>query len=143
MNHDKNPQSVYVQSDSIWLAERQQLHIDLQPLLNQPGRLILTSWDVGIRWLNVIDGETTTVHTDPFSESLFPIEFIDHDLLKPWVPDRVRKQLRNPGKAITTGRRLLTDQNRRLYRQPDVGGNSGDSQASILGLGMDRQDTEN
>jgi len=82
MNHDNKPEPVLVQSDSIWLAEHQQLHIDLQPLLNQSGSLILTGWDVGIRWLNVIDGETA-VHTDPFAESLFPIEFIDHYLLRP------------------------------------------------------------
>jgi len=80
-----------VKSASTWSAEHQQLHIDLQPLLNQAGSLILTGWDVGIRWLNVIDGDTTA-YTDPFAESLFPIEFIDHDLLKSWaatIPDEI------------------------------------------------------
>jgi hypothetical protein len=118
MNHNSNPKPSFAESDSIWLAEHQQLHIDLQPLLNQSGSLILTGWDIGIRWLNIIDGESTTVHTDPFAKSLFPIEFIDHDLLKPWaatIPETVITLLkRYKGNAF--GMLMMTSRHRYAYQ---------------------------
>jgi PcfJ-like protein len=69
--------------ESRWDSE-QQLHIDLQPLLDSTATLCLSGWDAGILWSTVIDGEITE-YNDPFGESPFPIEFFDHDLLSTWV----------------------------------------------------------
>ncbi len=78
-------------SGSRWDADQQKLHIDLEPLLGKPATLILSGWDAGISWQIVTDNETEN-YTDPFGEPPFPIEFFDHDLLKPWVatiPDNI------------------------------------------------------
>jgi len=82
--------------ESHWCSDKQELTIDLSKLLGKPASLILTSWKHGIVWSNVIDGEVE-LHKNPFEQSLFPIGFISHDLLKPWratIPEAVIKRLR-------------------------------------------------
>ena len=82
--------------ESHWCSDKQELTIDLSKLLGKPVSLILTSWNHGIIWKNVIDGEIEQ-HRNPFEESLFPIGFIDHDILKPWketIPAPIIKRLK-------------------------------------------------
>ena len=81
MASNKNEHS---NSKSIWHPDLQELHIDFSPLLNTPCTLILTSWQRGISWSVIVDDQIEH-HTDPFEDSLFPIEFVDHYCLKQWV----------------------------------------------------------
>jgi len=82
--------------ESHWCSDKQELTIGLSKLLGKPTSLILTSWKHGIIWKNLIDGETEQ-HINPFEGSLFPIGFIDHDILKPWketIPAPIIKRLK-------------------------------------------------
>jgi len=82
--------------ESHWCSDKQELTIDLSNLLGEPVSLTLTSWQHGIIWKNVIDGEIE-LHRNPFEESLFPIGFIEHDILKPWretIPVPIIKRLK-------------------------------------------------
>lgn len=96
--HDLSKLKKYTPDESHWNPEIQELTIDLTPLLNQPVSLVLTGWqsEFGISWRNEFEStndETENiieVHNDPFEASLFPIEFINHEMLKPWrvqMPD--------------------------------------------------------
>lgn len=82
-----------------WCSDKQELTIDLSKLLGESVSLILTGWqhNHGISWGNVIDGETEQ-HTNPFEDSLFPINFISHhEMLQPWreqIPDAVIERLK-------------------------------------------------
>ena len=83
-------------NESVWHPELQELHIDFSPLLNSPCTLILTGWNRGISWSVIVDGETE-LHCNPFEDSLFQIEFIDHQCLKQWaqtIPTKVLNLLR-------------------------------------------------
>jgi len=82
--------------ESHWCPDKQELTIDLTSLLGEAVSLILIGWKQGIIWKNNIDGEIEQ-HKNPFEESLFPISFIDHDILKPWresIPEAVIKRLK-------------------------------------------------
>ena len=63
-------------SESIWYPDLHELHIDFSLLLNESCIVILTGWKPGISWSVVVAGETER-HSNPFEESLFPIEFFD------------------------------------------------------------------
>jgi len=66
------------------MPELHELHIDFSPLLNAPCIVILIGWKRGISWSVIVGGETER-HYNPFEESLFPIEFLDHQCLRQWT----------------------------------------------------------
>ena len=71
-------------SESIWYPDLHELHIDFSLLLNESCIVILTGWKPGISWSVVVGGETER-HSNPFEQSLFPIEFFDHPCLRQWT----------------------------------------------------------
>jgi hypothetical protein len=75
----------------VWHPDRQELTIDLHPLLGNSSLLKLTGWDVGIAW-SIVTGHETETYANPFGAPPFPIEYFEHDLLKPWratIPDNI------------------------------------------------------
>lgn len=103
--HDLSKLKKYSPEEIHWNPETHELTIDLKPLLAQPVSLVITGWynDSGITWRNEFESEDDCTeniieaHKDPFESSLFPIEFIDHEMLKPWrehIPDDLLRLLR-------------------------------------------------
>ena len=70
-------------NESVWNPELQELRIDLSALLNSPCTVILTGWKMGIVCRVIVDGETE--YYNAFDPPLFPIEFVGHQCLKPWL----------------------------------------------------------
>ncbi len=82
--------------ESDWCPHKQELTIYLDQLLKKPVSLTLRSWHNGISWINIIEGEIEP-HHNPFEASLFPIEFMGHDILNPWraqIPNHIMQRLK-------------------------------------------------
>jgi len=81
---------------SQWCPHKQELTIHLsQQAYGKTACFVLTSWQHGISWrkVNAEDSETNTkvntnTNQNPFKDSLFAIELVDHDAFAPW-----RKQI--------------------------------------------------
>jgi len=89
-------QQLPASEESTWCPHKQELTIHLEQLLKAPVSLILSSWNNGISWRNIINGEVEH-HENAFEPSLFPIEFMGHDILKPWreqIPVPIMQRLK-------------------------------------------------
>ena len=99
-----NPWCKVSSRGSQWCPHKQELTIHLSQTYGKTACFVLTSWQHGISWRKVSAEESETksktktrtntkvnTHKDPFTDSLFSIELVDHDAFAPW-----RKQIPKP-----------------------------------------------
>jgi hypothetical protein len=103
-----------------WYPERQELHVNLLPIIGIHTTLVLTSWNhsSGITW-SLITDDGIESYEDPFSAPFFQIsDFLNVCAAKPYldeIPVEVMQALR-PYRADNFGLLMLLSQNKNLTK---------------------------